>query len=156
VNKIEISNPIDIKKYLPHRTPMLMVDLILVVDDEQVETVFEIKTDNIFLENGFFTESGLVENMAQTCSAIVAKDFFIDGNCNDKEDVNVVGFISGIKTLKIHALPQVENVICTKASLASKFNTDSYSLCTMKCQTFKDDQLLLEGEITLFIQQNNS
>jgi predicted hotdog family 3-hydroxylacyl-ACP dehydratase len=156
VNKKQTSDPVNIKKYLPHRAPMLMVDMILEMDDEQVKTFFEIKTDNIFLENGFFTESGLVENMAQTCSSVVAKDFFIDKNYNDKENVNVVGFISGIKALKIHALPQAGNVIDTKALLVSKFITDSYSLCTMKCQTFRADELLLEGEITLFIQENKS
>jgi predicted hotdog family 3-hydroxylacyl-ACP dehydratase len=156
VNKKETSNPVDIKKYLPHRAPMLMVDMILEMDDEKVETIFEIKEGNIFLENGFFIESGLVENMAQTCSSVVAKDYFIDENNNDKSGVNVVGFISGIKTLKIHSLPQVNNVIVTKALLVSKFITDSYSLCTMKCQTFRADELLLEGEITLFIQENKS
>jgi predicted hotdog family 3-hydroxylacyl-ACP dehydratase len=156
VNKKETSNPVDIKKYLPHRAPMLMVDMILEMDDEKVETVFEIKEGNIFLENGFFTESGLVENMAQTCSSVVAKDYFIDENNNDKTGVNVVGFISGIKTLKIHSLPQIGNVIHTRALLVSKFITESYSLCTMKCQTFKADELLLEGEITLFIQENKS
>jgi predicted hotdog family 3-hydroxylacyl-ACP dehydratase len=154
VNKKETSNPVDIKKYLPHRAPMLMVDMILEMDDEKVETVFEIKESNIFLENGFFTESGLIENMAQTCSSVVAKDYFIDANNNDKAEVNVVGFISGIKTLQIHSLPQAGNIIYTKALLVSKFITDSYSLCTMKCQTFSADELFLEGEITLFIQEN--
>ncbi len=38
---------IDIKYYLPHRSPMLMVDMILVMDEEKVETIFEIKKDNI-------------------------------------------------------------------------------------------------------------
>ena len=154
--KKETLNLIDIKKYLPHRNPMLMVDMILEMDDEKVETVFEIKEGNIFLKNGFFTESGLVENMAQTCSSVVAKDYFVDENSNDRSRVNVVGFISGIKTLKIHSLPQVNNVIVTKALLVSKFITESYSLCTMKCQTTKADELLLEGEITLFIQKNKS
>lgn len=156
MNKKETSNPVDIKKYLPHRAPMLMVDMILEMDDEKVETTFEIKEGNMFLENGFFIESGLVENMAQTCSSVVAKDYFIDENKKDKTGVNVVGFISGIKTLKIHILPQVNDVIYTKALLVSKFITDSYSLCTMKCQTFRADELLLEGEITLFIQENKS
>lgn len=153
MNKKETSRLVDIKKYLPHRAPMLMVDWILDMDDEKVETVFEITENNIFLKNGFFTESGLVENMAQTCSSVVAKDYFIDENKNDKAGVNVVGFISGIKMLKIHSLPQTGNIINTKALLISKFITDSYSLCTMKCQTFSSDNLLLEGEITLFIQK---
>ena len=152
----ETSNIVDIKRYLPHRTPMLMVDLILKMNDEYVETIFEIKEDIIFLENNFLIESGLIENMAQTCSSVVAKDYFIDEECNDKVGVNVVGFISAIKTLKIHTLPKVGDTIITKASLISKFVTDAYSLCTMNCKTFSGDELLLEGEINLYIQENNS
>jgi hypothetical protein len=98
----------------------------------------------------------LIENMAQTCSMIVAKDYFVDENYNDKEEVNVIGFISAIKTLKIHSLPQVGSTIVTKAILVSKFISESYSLCTIKCKTFKEEDILLEGEITLFIQNNNS
>jgi predicted hotdog family 3-hydroxylacyl-ACP dehydratase len=147
---------IDIKKYLPHRSPMLMVDLILVVDDEKVETIFEIKEDAIFIQNGVLTEVGLIENAAQTCSSVVAKDYFVDENNKDKGDVNVVGFISAIKTLKIHKLPKVGETIKTIATLVSKFVSSDYCLCTMDCKTFHSEELLLEGEINLFIQENNS
>jgi len=156
VNKKDTSKHINSNHYLPHRAPMLMVDFILEIDDEKVKTVFEIKAENIFLKNDFFTESGLIENMAQTCSMIVAKDYFVDENNNDKTGANVIGFISGIKTLKIYSLPQVNSTLVTKAVLVSKFISDSYSLCTIKCKTFKEDEMLLEGEITLFIQNNNS
>ena len=145
---------IDITNYLPHRAPMLMVDMILVMDEEKVDTVFEIKADNIFVHNGILTESGLIENAAQTCSSIVAKDYFVDENNEDKADVDVVGFISAIKTLKIHALPAVGSTIVTKARLASKFVTDTYSLCTMHFDISCEEQLLCEGEINLFIQEN--
>jgi predicted hotdog family 3-hydroxylacyl-ACP dehydratase len=150
------SNHVDIKRYLPHRNPMLMVDLILSMDDEHVETIFEIKEDNIFVENKFLVESGLIENMAQTCSSIVAKDYFIDEECNDKVGVDVVGFISGIKTLKVLSLPKVGDVINSKAFLVSKYITESYSLCTMNCKIFCREELLLEGEINLYIQENSS
>lgn len=145
---------IDIKNYLPHRFPMLMVDMILVMDEEKVETVFEIKENNIFVQNNLFIEAGLIENAAQTCSSIVAKDFFVDADNKDKEDVDVVGFISAIKTLKIHKLPTIGTTIKTISVLVSKFVTDDYSLCTMSCQTFNNQELLLEGEINLFIQEN--
>lgn len=145
---------IDIKNYLPHRFPMLMVDMILVMDEEKVETVFEIKENNIFVQNNLFIEAGLIENAAQTCSSIVAKDFFVDANNKDKVDVDVVGFISAIKTLKIHKLPTIGTTIKTISVLVSKFVTDDYSLCTMSCQTFNNQELLLEGEINLFIQEN--
>ena len=147
---------IDIKKYLPHRSPMLMVDMILFMDEEKVETIFEIKKGNIFIQNNTFTEVGLIENAAQTCSSIVAKDYFVDANNQDKENVDVVGFISAIKTLKIHKLPKAGVTIKTIATLVSKFVTNEYSLCTMNCKTFHEEELLLEGEINLFIQANNS
>ena len=133
---------------------MLMVDMILVMDEEKVETVFEIKENNIFVQNNLFIEAGLIENAAQTCSSIVAKDYFVDADNKDKVDVDVVGFISAIKTLKIHKLPTIGTTIKTISVLVSKFVTDDYSLCTMSCQTFNNQELLLEGEINLFIQEN--
>jgi len=143
---------IDIKNYLPHRKPFLMVDMIHKMDETSVETVFEIKADNIFTDNGFFTEAGLIENAAQTCSAIVAKGFFIENNI-DKQKVAVIGFISAIKKLQVFSLPKSGTTITTKSTLVSNFVTDDYSLCTMNCKTFEGDNLLLEGEINLFIQE---
>ncbi len=145
--------PIDINHYLPHRKPMLMVDLILKMDDQIVETVFEIKPDNIFVQNGFFAEAGLIENAAQTCSAVVAKGYYVDENEQDKKDVDVIGFISALKTMKIFQLPKVGDIIGTNCTLISQFATDDYTLCTMHCTTTVGQTLLLEGEINLFIQE---
>jgi len=131
---------------------MLMVDLIVAMDDENVETVFQIKEDNIFIENGLFSESGLIENAAQTCSAIIAKSYFIDEN-DVERNVDVLGFISSIKTVKIHSLPETGCEIVTKAALLSSFDTGIYTTCMMSCKSFCGDELLLEGEINLFIQE---
>jgi predicted hotdog family 3-hydroxylacyl-ACP dehydratase len=147
---------IDIKNYLPHRTPMLMVDMIVAMNDQMVETVFFLKEDNIFIQNNTFVEAGLIENAAQTCASIVAKGFCVDENNQDKKNVNLIGFISALKTLKIHELPTVGSTIHTKATLSSSFVTEDYTLCTMSCATFCNDTLLLKGEINLFIQENKS
>jgi len=144
---------IDIKNYLPHRKPFLMVDMISKMDDVSVETFFKIGADNIFIENDLFAESGLIENAAQTCSAIVAKGYYVDENNVDKEAVDVIGFISAIKKLQVFSLPKSGTTITTKATLVSNFVTDDYSLCTMNCKTFDREILLLEGEINLFIQE---
>jgi predicted hotdog family 3-hydroxylacyl-ACP dehydratase len=147
---------IDIKNYLPHQAPMLMVDKFICIDSQYVETIFEIKNDNIFVQNNIFLEAGLIENAAQTCSSIVAQSYFIDENNQEIKDVVVIGFISTIKSIKIHNLPKVGDSLTTKAVLLSKFITDDYSLCTLSCETFNEDKLLLEGEINLFLQENIS
>lgn len=135
---------------------MLMVDLILDIDANFVETTFLIKEDNIFIQNNVFIEAGLIENTAQTCSSIVGKKYFFDEDGTENENVNVIGFISALKNVKIHSLPKVGDTIITKANLVSKFAGDDYTLCTMSCQSSVEDQILLECEINLFIQKTVS
>jgi len=135
---------------------MLMVDLILEIDANFVETIFLIKEDNIFVDNNIFIEAGLIENTAQTCSSIVGKKYFFDEDGTENENVNVLGFISAIKNLKIHLLPKVGDTIITKANLVSKFAGDDYTLCTMSCESLLGDKILLECEINLFIQKTIS
>ncbi len=147
---------IDIQNYLPHRAPMLMVDLILEIDATSVETEFLIKEDNIFVDKGILIEAGLIENTAQTCSSIVGKKYFFEEDGTENVNVNVIGFISALKNLKIHALPKVGDVITTKAILVSKFVGDDYTLCTMSCESLLEDKILLECEINLFIQKTIS
>jgi hypothetical protein len=133
-----------------------MVDLILNLDANFVETIFLIKKDNIFVNNGIFIEAGLIENTAQTCSSIVGKKYFFDEDGTENENINVIGFISALKNLKIHSLPKVNDTIITKANLVSKFVGDDYTLCTMSCESLLDDKILLECEINLFIQKTIS
>lgn len=135
---------------------MLMVDLILNIGTNFVETVFLIKENNIFVENDVFIEAGLIENTAQTCSSIVGKKYFFDEDGTENENVNVIGFISALKNLEIHALPKVGDSITTKATLVSKFAGDNYTLCTMSCESLLGEKTLLECEINLFIQKTIS
>lgn len=132
---------------------MLMVDYIMAMDSENVRTIFTVKPDNIFLENGLLNESGLLENAAQTCSAIVAKSYFVDENDRRMPQVDVVGFISAIKSVKIHTLPKQGSTITTVAALHSRFDTGSFVTCMMGCRTYSGEELLMEGEINLFIQE---
>lgn len=133
---------------------MLMVDKLLHINENEVSTVFEIKRDCLFVQNGLLNEFGLIENAAQTCSGIVAKSYFFDENNQEKENVKVIGFISGIKSLNVYDFPPVGSTILCKSNLESQFNSSDYSICTMKCSTFQDDKLLFEAVINLFIQED--
>lgn len=141
--------PIEIRNFLPHREPMLMVDLITYIDDESVETTFLIPENCIFVDNGYFCESGLIENAAQTCSAIVAQNYFVEGT----EPVKLVGFIGAIKKLSVKALPLVNQTLISKARLISKMDTEDFVLCLIQCTIFAEEKVLLETEMNLFIRE---
>lgn len=144
---------ININDFLPHRAPMLMVDILEEITDTSVISIFKIQEDNVFVENNHFSEVGLIENAAQTCSSIVGQTFFLTEDNEVRENVKLVGFISGIKKATVFKLPMIHQTIKTSATLVSRFDSDEYSICTMKCTTSQDENLLLEAEINLFIQE---
>ena len=143
------SNTIDITKYLPHREPLLMVDFVTEISENEVKTIFDIREENILVQEGFFTEAGLIENIAQTCACIFGQTFF---DQNKHESVKLIGFITSLKKIKIHSLPEVGTQILSDALMISKFE----NICNMHCNTFVKGQLIAEADINLFIKETNS
>lgn len=150
--KRDIEN-IDVHNFLPHRAPMLMVDKLLSLTKGSVSSSFSIKKTCFFLdENQFLSESGLIENNAQTCSAIVGQNFFDDNDTEGKGN-KVVGFISTIKKTKIYFLPKVLDTIITKASLISQINMGDYVMCTVETSTFNNEDLIVDCTMNLIIRE---
>lgn len=143
----------DVRKYLPHREPMLMVDKHLELTDSLVRTQFLIKESNIFVNKHLFVESGLIENIAQTCSIIVGSSYFSENDEVGENDSDVIGFISGIKNINIHQLPKVNDVLLSSAILISRFDGNGFSICTMTGEIYSNNVLLLNCELNLFIKK---
>lgn len=143
---------VDIRNFLPHRKPMLMVDRVNELTSDTVKTDFEISDDNIFVEDGAFSEFGLIENAAQTCSTIVARSYFDSDDLENKKKKNVIGFISSIKSIQVLSLPKSGQTIETISTLLSRFSTENYNTCMVNCKTFHESELIMECELNLFIK----
>ena len=127
---------------------MQMVDTITDISNTHVVTEFEVKSTCIVVGEGKFAEVGLIENMAQTCSAIVGQFLFgIEDTSN-----YVIGYISAIKKLELFALPKVQEMVRTEAELLSRFDTDEYYICSMRCNAFVGDILMATAEMNLVIK----
>ena len=87
---------IPIQKYLPHQPPMQMVDTIISITNTDILTDFFIDEKNIFVYDDFFSEAGLIENMAQSCSAIIGQFYFLNPN----QEKNIIGYIGSKKKWK--------------------------------------------------------
>ena len=85
-----------------------MIGKLTAFDEKRTVTETVIKEDNIFVSNGVFSASGLVENIAQTCAARI-------GYVNKyilKKGIQL-GFIGAIRNLEITGFPKVGDVITT-------------------------------------------
>ena len=144
---------IEIENFLPHRAPMLMQCRTPYLDGESVETHFKVISDNIFTnKSGEFTEGGLIELSAQTCSAITGQDFFEDDDIKGLGN-KVVGYISAIKKVEIFALPKIGELLITKAKLINRFDTGEITLCTITSTTFRNDDLIVACTFNFLIHE---
>ena len=151
MKKTDVSD-IDVSNFLPHRKPMLMVGSVLEIDEHSVATQFKILEDCVFLNNGELSETGLIENAAQTASGVVGQTFF-DKNDVEGKGNKLVGYISAIKKVEVFELPKVGETIITKASLISRFDTGDFTMCSLKSETFLDKKLIVSSVMNFLIHE---
>lgn len=87
---------IDVRVLLPQREPFVMIDHITHFDRVVTTTDFEVRENNLFMENGVLNPCALIENIAQTCAARMG---YINQYI-DKDKIRL-GFIGSIKNLTV-------------------------------------------------------
>ena len=100
---------INILELLPQRPPFVVIDKLLYCDTEVTRTAFQVKEENLFCDNGRFSEPGLIENIAQTCAVRLG---YIDVYTHKK--AVKLGFIGAIRNLEIYRLPRVDELLITQ------------------------------------------
>ncbi|MDD2623062.1 MAG: pseudouridylate synthase [Bacteroidales bacterium] len=103
--------PISILELIPQHPPFVMIDHLLLSKDKIGRTSFVVKENNIFIENGFFSEAGLIENIAQTCAAHI-------GYINKGEGIKI-GVIGSVKNFEIKQLPKINDYIETTIEISN-------------------------------------
>ena len=111
-----IENPItDISDLIPQKAPFVMVDTLVSFNDSEVVSSYKIVESNIFYNGLVFTESGLIENMAQTVALHTGYDFYRKG------EQAPTGYIGSVKKVSIEVLPLLDELITTKATILQEF-----------------------------------
>jgi len=106
---------INILDLLPQRPPFVMVDALTHFDKVITGTHLKVAADNIFVENNKLTESGVIENIAQTCAARMG--YINKYLCSDEVKI---GFIGSIKDLVFYELPKVGDELKTTIEVVSE------------------------------------
>lgn len=111
--------PIDdisfLKELIPQREPFIMVDRMLYFDDKEIAAGLLVTDDNIFSTANNFTESGIVEHMAQTIALHTGYSFFLKG------EPAPMGYIGAIKNLEIYELPEIGDIVNSTATILQEF-----------------------------------
>jgi len=144
MKKEPINKGEELYKYIPQRPPFVMVDKIFEKGDDYLLSGFDVKSDNLMVQNNALSAGGLVENMAQT-AALFAGTKFVD---NNKEVP--LGYIAGIKNLVIDRLPLCGEELFTRTVLTH----DLLNIQVVEGSVFDEqDEKVAHCELRIFIKE---
>lgn len=144
-----IPEEIDIRNFLPHRAPMLMVDKLVAIDERSASCQFQVTDACLFVKDGELSGAGLIEHAAQTSTTVVGQRFFFDG----KSGVPVLGFISAVKNIEIGSLPRACQTLITRSTLVTHVPNGPVSLCVMEVESTVDGRTVLSCTMNFVIEQ---
>ena len=102
---------------LPQKPPMVMVDKLLECNDQKAITGFKIESENLLVKNDLFSESGLIENMAQSAALMTGWLASMEQNGEQKIPIGVIG---AVKDLQVFFLPEAGSEIVTEIKVLYK------------------------------------
>lgn len=106
---------LSITELIPQRPPFLLVDRVLHGSKEDTETVLDIREDNVFLENGFLSAAGVMENMAQSCACSMG--------CKSIDSASPIkiGVVGAVKNFTLERLPRQGETLHTHVCILEEF-----------------------------------
>lgn len=139
----EYLRSIDVHTVLPQQEPFVMVGTLTHFELTTSTTETRIEEENIFVNDGKFSASGMMENIAQTCAARIGfyNKYIL------KKDVQV-GFIGAIRNYVVHSLPEVGSTIVTKVDILEEIFGMTLANAEIKC----NNEVIATAEIKLSVR----
>ena len=133
-------NDLTLEELIPQRPPFVMIDKLLHFDEVNTTTCFEVRADNLFVEDSVLNPCALVENIAQTCAARM-------GYINQyiyKENVKL-GFIGSVRDLVILRDVKVGEVLTTSIEVMEEI----MSLTLVRASVKVGDETIVTAEMKI-------
>lgn len=116
---------IAITDLIPQRPPFVMIDRLAMCDITDAVTELTVRGDNLFAEDGYLSQPGMVENMAQSCAARMGWLSMM------RNETVKVGFIGEIRNCKFLRQPAVGESITTKVHIVEDVFNITLATTTM-------------------------
>ena len=136
----------EIQDLIPQRPPMVMIDsLVFAGDNTGVGKLF-INESNPLCFEGYLTEAGLIECIAQTAAAYTGYS-----RLSQYKEVKR-GYIGSVKNLKIYSLPRTRTEITTEITVENELL--GFTIITGKVLCGK--KLLAECELRILLENHGA
>lgn len=127
----------DITSYIPQRPPFVFIDTIDELSENRACTRFTIPENFPWTLNGNLPLSGLLENAAQTCSAIAG---------------NRIAYIGAVKLMEVVRFPHVGETLCTEAIVMQEM----LNISLIECTTRIHEEIIAITTLKIATMENNA
>jgi predicted hotdog family 3-hydroxylacyl-ACP dehydratase len=128
---------------IPQRPPIVMVDKFYGIGDDYSYTGLSITSGNIFVENNYFKEPGIIEHIAQSAAARIG---YI---CMQNNIPVPLGFIGSVDKMAIHSLPEVGDELHTEIKIIQEVAEITLIGATVK----SGDDIVAECRMKIFLKK---
>ena len=130
-------------EFIPQRAPIVMVDEFLGVEGNVSVSRLTIEPDNIFCEEGAFSECGVIEHIAQ--SAALRMGYIYK---NQGKEVPL-GYIGSVNKFKFYYSPLVGDKLQTKITVEQEL----MNISLISAVVTKEDIVVAECTMKIFLQE---
>lgn len=134
----------EIKKLIPQRDPIMMVDKFIRVEGDIAETGLSLTAQNFFIEaDGRMAEPGLIEHIAQSASAFAGYKALAAGLPVP------VGYIGEVKKFHCYDRPAVGSELHTVIEMGAEVN----GITLLSGKTTVNDVVVADTQMKIFVEE---
>lgn len=138
----------DIKKFVPQRDPVLMVDSLMEVDGDVAVTCLSVRAGSYFIdEDRRLAEPGIIEHIAQSASAFAGYRAMLAGAAEPP-----VGYIGEVKKFRCYCRPQVGDELRTTIIMGAEMA--GVTIITGEVRLSGGNEIVADTQMKIFIKQN--
>ncbi|QQQ27422.1 hypothetical protein [Chryseobacterium indoltheticum] len=131
-----------VENLIPQKFPFVMVNSISEYSEEHLVSGFTIKEENIFVHEGVFQASGLIEHQAQSVALHTGYKFYLLG----KEAPT--GYIGAIKTFQAETLPKIEDQLVSEVKIINEM----MGVTLVQISTTVNNQVIATSEMKTVVK----
>ncbi len=113
-NRLPTSDKDFVESLIPQRFPFVMVHELSEYSESHLLSGFEVKEDNLFIQDGFFQASGLIEHQAQSVALHTGYKYYLLG-----KDAPT-GYIGAIKSFEAETLPKTGDHLKSEVTILNE------------------------------------
>ncbi|GEJ46549.1 MULTISPECIES: hypothetical protein [unclassified Chryseobacterium] len=103
-----------VESLIPQRYPFVMVHELTEYSENHLLSGFEIKADNLFIQDGLFQASGLIEHQAQSVALHTGYKYYLLGR------EAPTGYIGAIKSFEAEVLPKIGDQLTSEVTILNE------------------------------------